>query len=270
MTQGTTLITERTARHRPRTPSFGRGRNGRRGQSLVEFALLLPVLLVFLAGALDLGRVFYANITLHNAAREGAMQAARTPTNYVRNANCNAASNLVTCRVQFEAKGSAISIAATDIDLTCSISGCPAQAASFVTVTVHGQFRLVTPLLSAVFGGQTLNLTSTATAQVEYLPNAATATAPPAPVADFTGTPRSGTGTLTVSFTDTSSGSPTEWQWDFGDGNMSIVQHPTHTYSAPGTYTVRLTAINITGADIETKSGYITVDAVPTATATST
>ena len=49
------------------------------GQSLVEFALVLPVFLLFFAAALDLGRVFYANITLNNAAREGAFQAAITP-----------------------------------------------------------------------------------------------------------------------------------------------------------------------------------------------
>lgn len=30
------------------------------------------------------------------------------------------------------------------------------------------------------------------------------------------------------------------WEWDFGDGNTSSLQHPTHTYNAPGTYPVRL------------------------------
>jgi hypothetical protein len=34
-----------------------------RGQSFVEFALVLPLFLLFLAATLDLGRVFYANIT---------------------------------------------------------------------------------------------------------------------------------------------------------------------------------------------------------------
>jgi len=31
------------------------------------------------------------------------------------------------------------------------------------------------------------------------------------------------------------------WLWDFGDGSSSAVQHPTHTYTAPGFYDVRLT-----------------------------
>jgi hypothetical protein len=30
------------------------------------------------------------------------------------------------------------------------------------------------------------------------------------------------------------------WDWDFGDGNISNAQHPTHVYSAPGTYQVCL------------------------------
>ncbi len=42
-------------------------------------------------------------------------------------------------------------------------------------------------------------------------------TAPVAPTADFSGTPRSGTAPLTVRFTDTSTGSPTGWAWFFGD-----------------------------------------------------
>jgi Flp pilus assembly protein TadG len=33
----------------------------------------LPVFLILIGSALDLGRAFYANISLHNAAREGAM-----------------------------------------------------------------------------------------------------------------------------------------------------------------------------------------------------
>jgi gliding motility-associated-like protein len=38
------------------------------------------------------------------------------------------------------------------------------------------------------------------------------------------------------------------WSWDFGDGNTSIIQNPTHTYSATGYYTVRLIVTNnITG-----------------------
>ncbi len=64
-----------------------------------------------------------------------------------------------------------------------------------------------------------------------------------------------------VNFTDMSSGSPTSWDWDFGDGNNSTQQNPTHSYIAPGTYTVVLTVSDGTSNDTYTATNYITVNA---------
>jgi hypothetical protein len=46
------------------------------GQSLVEFALILPIMLVLFAGIADLGRVFAAGVVLEAAARNAAEIAA--------------------------------------------------------------------------------------------------------------------------------------------------------------------------------------------------
>ena len=46
-----------------------------RGQAMVEFALVLPVLLTLLCGIIDFGWIYYNQITLNNAAREGARYA---------------------------------------------------------------------------------------------------------------------------------------------------------------------------------------------------
>jgi Flp pilus assembly protein TadG len=43
-----------------------------RGQALVEFALVLPLLLLLVLGAMDLGRVITTKMVMTNAAREGA------------------------------------------------------------------------------------------------------------------------------------------------------------------------------------------------------
>ena len=43
-----------------------------RGQSLVEIAILLPLLLLIFMLMLDLGRAVYYYSVIHNAAREGA------------------------------------------------------------------------------------------------------------------------------------------------------------------------------------------------------
>jgi len=46
----------------------------RRGQAIVETALLVPVLMLLVMGSADLGRVFYYSIAVTNAAREAARQ----------------------------------------------------------------------------------------------------------------------------------------------------------------------------------------------------
>lgn len=43
-----------------------------KGQALVEFALVLPLLLALLCAIIDFGWLYYNQITLNNAAREGA------------------------------------------------------------------------------------------------------------------------------------------------------------------------------------------------------
>jgi len=53
-----------------------------------------------------------------------------------------------------------------------------------------------------------------------------------------------------VTFTDKSTdidGFLLDWQWDFGDNNFSTQQHPIHTYTKKGNYTVTLVATDNTG-----------------------
>jgi PKD repeat protein len=87
---------------------------------------------------------------------------------------------------------------------------------------------------------------------------------PPAPVANFSGTPTSGTAPLTVAFSDSSTGGPTSWSWTFGDGGTSAAQNPSHTYNATGTYTVSLTATNGAGSNTLTRTGYVSVGTTST------
>ena len=50
-----------------------------RGQALVEFALVLPVLALLLVLAIDFGRVFFGWVSVTNAARIGANYAGQHP-----------------------------------------------------------------------------------------------------------------------------------------------------------------------------------------------
>ncbi|WP_222265529.1 PKD domain-containing protein [Modestobacter marinus] len=84
-----------------------------------------------------------------------------------------------------------------------------------------------------------------------------------APTASFTASPASGTAPLPVQFGDTSTGGAKSWAWDFGDGTTATTQNPSHTFTAPGTYTVTLTASNAAGTSAPF-SQTVTVTAAPT------
>lgn len=66
----------------------------------------------------------------------------------------------------------------------------------------------------------------------------------PQPVASFGGT----ISNLTVNLLDFSTAT-SSWMWDFGDGNSDTLQEPSHTYGAPGVYTICLIASNSCGSD---------------------
>jgi len=76
------------------------------------------------------------------------------------------------------------------------------------------------------------------------------------PDAGFSMDPTSGMGRapLTVYFTDTSTGNPASWRWNFGDGSVSPLQNPGHTYPGAGTYTVTLTVTNAAGSSSESRT----------------
>ncbi len=53
-------------------PRLLRLRNNEKGQSLIEFALVLPLLIIIVVGIAEFGWLFNGKITLTSAAREGA------------------------------------------------------------------------------------------------------------------------------------------------------------------------------------------------------
>jgi Flp pilus assembly protein TadG len=54
-----------------------RRRRGQEGAAAVEFALILPILMLLTLGALDLGHMYYIDHLITNASREGARYAAK-------------------------------------------------------------------------------------------------------------------------------------------------------------------------------------------------
>lgn len=87
------------------------------------------------------------------------------------------------------------------------------------------------------------------------------------PLADFSASSPTNCDDYNVfAFTNLSTGA-VSFLWDFGDGSGSSLASPTHTYSAPGSYTVKLIATNSFGCqDIEIRNSLITILPNPLAT----
>ena len=144
------------------------------------------------------------------------------------------------------------------------VAGSAGQAyAGYGTFDHPAMFRSLVVLGSLVLdvNGQQLDarfLDSTGTVQDYFTifkgPGAA-------PVTDFAGAPLAGPAPLTVGFVDVSANKPSAWKWDFEDDGTvdSRLQNPSHTYSTPGIYAVRLTAYNAPGSDFRVKGDYVCV-----------
>src|ERR1700692_3841924 len=65
-------------RHHGCRPRF-RGGGHRRGQSLVELALVAPILVAMLLGAAQVGSIAFGLVSIDSAAREGARAGALAP-----------------------------------------------------------------------------------------------------------------------------------------------------------------------------------------------
>jgi len=87
-------------------------------------------------------------------------------------------------------------------------------------------------------------------------------TAPP--VAEFSASPTIACPGNTVNFSNLSTGTIASYNWSFGDGATSSTANPTHAYASPGQYSISLTVEGPGGSDTETKTNYVTIQAVPT------
>jgi PKD repeat protein len=233
----------------------------RRGQSLVEFALVLPLMLGLTVIALDFGRVYLGWINLQNMARIAANFAANHPEGWT-----GGGSSTVQTQYQNQIRNDA---KATNCALP-NVGGQPtAPSPVFSGTTIGGsvsvsltcQFGVITPFVKDILGGSVaVSVISVFPVKAGMIASSGGSVVGTPPNAAFTGNgalpPASISGVVPfpVVVRDTSGGYPTSWLWDFGDlTGTSIAQDPpTHTYLVPGTYTVTMTATNNWGSTTAT------------------
>ena len=108
------------------------------GQELVEFALVLPLLLLVVIGVMDLGRAFHASITVANSSRAGARYA--VSFGHTDNgATVTPIGGEIRARIIQEAANSGITVDPLLIDIDCSPISCDKGTGSII-VTIDYNF----------------------------------------------------------------------------------------------------------------------------------
>jgi hypothetical protein len=119
-----------------------------RGQSLVEFALILPIFLILLLGILDFGRAIAAYNSVSNGARSGA-----------RVAIVNQDFDAIEAAVESEAFGLDTVEVEYDGNVDPTQTDCP-RIGCVIEVRVSTEYVPATPIFSTLVGSITVSSTS--------------------------------------------------------------------------------------------------------------
>lgn len=140
-------------------------RDGQRGQSLVEFALIFPIFLLIVVAAIDLGRGVFAYNSITNAAREAARLAIVNQTlDDIRARAIGqtfvAAADPTKVTVSYFKSG-------PNRDPESNPSCFPVQVGCLVVVEYESKFELVTPIVRSLLFPTGVDLTARTVLPVE-------------------------------------------------------------------------------------------------------
>jgi Flp pilus assembly protein TadG len=113
-----------------------------RGDAIVEFALVAPILLLILFGILEVGRVVDAWIVVQNAAREGARAGALAPAATAQTAAQAAANNYM------------LTAFSSRTDVPTTNVRPPVIGSDAVTVTAEADVEIYTPFMQTLLAPQ--------------------------------------------------------------------------------------------------------------------
>ena len=150
------------------------------GQSLVEVAISMTLILVLLAGLVDLGRAFFTYITLRDAAQEGASYAAVINTRLLNSSDIPNYCSNITDRVLITTKdldgGASNGLInlenladAGEVNVETTINGTECTSVSQADICIggavsvrvtYGDFPMTMPFMGAIIGSQTIPLSA--------------------------------------------------------------------------------------------------------------
>jgi Flp pilus assembly protein TadG len=122
-----------------------------KGQSLVEMAFGLVILLLLVGGIVDLGRAFFSTMTLRDAVQEGALYGSIDPTNTTAIKNHVLSSDT---RVPDMIDSG---------NITVEVLGPPCAGNRIRVTANYSDFPITMPFIGAILGGQTYGLSATVT-----------------------------------------------------------------------------------------------------------
>jgi len=139
-----------------------------KGQSLVELALTITIVLILLAGAFDLGNAFLDYIALRDAAQEGAVYGSI----YRSIPSDSTSVNPIVSRVK-ESSTAPINFSVNFIE-DCSVSSPNGICVTFsgsglncsgdeITVTVRYHYQITMPFIGGIIGSQFIPLHASVT-----------------------------------------------------------------------------------------------------------
>lgn len=140
-----------------------------RGQSLVEFALVLPLFLLLVFGIMDLGLAVFSYNSITNAAREGARLAivnqdtAKVTSKATSQARVAATQTVTVAYYQAKADGT-----------PDTLKTCPIGASSYIgvgclaVITFSGKYTPITPIIGRVLFAAGVTFTAKSVLPVEY------------------------------------------------------------------------------------------------------
>jgi PKD repeat protein len=239
---------------------------GSRGQSLVEFSLVVPLLLLLCMVAIDFGRVYLGWVNLQNMARIAANYAANHATEFATGDTATLA--IYQQQVLNDAKANNCELplaGATETAPAPTFSGY--DVGDTATVALDCTFNVATPIISNILGSQ---LTVSASSQFPVKTGIIASSnsgggggGGTAVAASFSCTPKSAPVPMPVQCTDESGGNPTSWSWEISQGGVtrfsSTSQDFSFTLTDPGTYDVRLEVDNaLNQPDFLLIGGYLT------------